>query len=85
MTTTIHVRYEILDDPSRRHPDSAPDAYAWGVRTVGLPGNLSVYGIGDTLDEALSDLGEGIRSALAEGPIPEELTREIEVIIGDAA
>jgi len=46
-----------------------------GVRAVGLPGNLSVYGVGDTLDEALLDLGEGIRTALADGPIPEELTR----------
>ena len=65
--------------------DSLPDAFAWGVRAVGLPGNLSVYGVGDTLDEALLDLGEGIRTALADGPIPEELTREITVVLGDAA
>jgi hypothetical protein len=83
--TTIHVRYEILDDPSGPQGQSAQDAYKWGVRTVGLPGNLSVYGVGDTLDEALDDLSEGVRSALAEGPIPEELTREIAIIIGDAA
>jgi len=83
--TTIHVRYEILDDPANPHPESLPDAFAWGVRAVGLPGNLSVYGVGDTLDEALFDLAEGIRTALADGPIPEELTREIAVVIGDAA
>lgn len=83
--TTIHVRYEILDDPAEPHPDSPPDAYSWGVRAVGLPANLSVYGVGDTLDEALDDLSEGIRLALADGPIPDELTREIAVNIGDAA
>lgn len=82
---TIHVRYEILDDPSRPHPDSAPDAGPWGVRAVGLPGNISAYGVGDTLDEALDDLSEGVRAALAGGPVPEELTREIAVTIGDAA
>jgi len=48
--TTIHVRYEILDDPANPRPGSLPDAFAWGVRAVGLPGNLSVYGVGDTLD-----------------------------------
>ena len=83
--TTIHVRYEILDDPGAPHPDALEDAYPWGVRAVGLPGKLSVYGVGDTLDEALRDLGEGIRAALADGPVPDELTREIAVIIGDAA
>jgi hypothetical protein len=83
--TTIHVRYEILDDPDEPHPETPPDAYAWGVRAVGLPANLSVYGVGDTLAEALQDLGEGIRAALADGPIPDELTREIAVVIGEAA
>lgn len=83
--TTIHVRYEILDNPGEPHPDSPDDAYPWGVRAVGLPGKLSVYGVGDTLDEALLDLSEGIRTALADGPIPDELTREIAVVIGDAA
>ena len=62
--TTIHVRYEILDDPSSPHPDSPPDAYPWGVRAVGLPGNLSAYGVGQTLDEALEDLTEGVRVVL---------------------
>jgi hypothetical protein len=56
-----------------------------GGRAVGLPGKLSVYGVGDSLDEALVDLSEGIRAALADGPIPDELTREIAVVIGDAA
>jgi hypothetical protein len=51
--TTIHVRYEILDDPRRPHPDSAPDAAAWGVRAVGLPDQFSAYGVGDTLEEPL--------------------------------
>ena len=83
--TTIHVRYEILDDPADPRPESVPDAFAWRVWAAGLPGNLSVYGVGDALDEALLDLGEGIRTALADGPIPEELTREITVVIGDAA
>lgn len=83
--TTIHVRYEILDDPRRPQPDSHQDACSWGVRAVGLPGKLSVYGVGDTLDEALLDLSEGIRTALADGPIPDELTREIAVVIEDAA
>ncbi len=82
---TIHVRYEILDDPGRSHPDSAPDSFAWGVQAVGLPANLSAYGVGDTLDEALADLSEGVRALFAAGPIPEELTREIAVIVGDAA
>jgi hypothetical protein len=49
--TTIHVRYEILDDPGRPDPDSAPDSFAWGVQAVGLPGNRSAFGVGDTLDE----------------------------------
>lgn len=83
--TTIHVRYEVLDDPGKPHPESSQEAHAWGVRAVGLPGNLSVYGVGDTLDEALRDLGDGIRTVLADGPIPDELTREIAVVIGDAA
>jgi len=83
--TTIHVRYEILDDPGRSHPDSAPDSLAWGVRAVGLPPNLSAYGVGDTLGEALDDLGEGIRALFSEVPLPEELTREITVSVGDAA
>jgi hypothetical protein len=83
--TTIHVRYEILDDPRRPHPDSSPDAAPWGVRAVGLPEKLSAYGVGDTLDEALADLSQGVRALLADGPIPDELTREIEVTVGDAA
>ena len=83
--TTIHVRYEILDDPSRSHQDSAPDSFPWGVQAVGLPANLSAYGVGDTLDEALHDLSEGVRALFAAGPIPEELTREIAVVVGDAA
>ena len=83
--TTIHVRYEVLDDASTVHPESPEDAYPWGVRAVGLPGKLSAYGVGDTLDEALVDLSKGIRAALADGPIPDELTRKIAVVIGDAA
>ena len=83
--TTIHVRYEILDDPGRPHPDSVPDSFAWGVQAVGLPGNLSVFGVGDTLAEALDDLGEGVRALFSAGPVPEELTREIAVTVGDAA
>jgi len=82
---TIHVRYEVLDDPGKPHPESSADAYAWGVRAVGLPANLRVYGVGDTLEAALRDLADGIRTALADGPIPDELTREIAVTIGDAA
>jgi hypothetical protein len=31
---TVHVRYEVLDDPAKPHPESPPDAYAWGVRAV---------------------------------------------------
>jgi len=45
----------------------------------------SVYGVGDTLEEALVDLSQRIRAALADRPIPDELTREIAVVIGDAA
>lgn len=71
--------YEILDDPSRPHPDSAPEAERWGVRAAGLPGELSAYGVGDTLDAALKDLAEGVRTLLADGHIPPELTREIDV------
>jgi hypothetical protein len=58
----VNVRYEILDDPRRPDPDSAKDAYPWGVRAVDLPVNLSVYGVGDTLEEALRDLGEGVKA-----------------------
>ena len=83
--TTIHVRYEILDDPRRPHPDSAPDAASWGVRAVGLPEEFSAYGVGNTLDEALDDLSQGVRALLGDGPVPDELTREIAVTIGDAA
>jgi hypothetical protein len=83
--TTIHVRYEILDDPRRPHPESAPDAAAWGVRAVGLPEELSAYGVGDTLEEALADLSQGVRALFSGGPVPDELTREIEVTVGDAA
>lgn len=83
--TTIHVRYEILDNPASPHPKSALEAHPWGVRAVGLPDHLSAYGVGDTLDEALQDLIEGVRALLTDGPIPDELTREITVTIGDAA
>jgi hypothetical protein len=65
---TVHVRYEILDDPGKPHPESPPDAYPWGVTAVGLPAGLSVYGVGDTLEEALSDLCVGIRAALPSRP-----------------
>jgi hypothetical protein len=83
--TTIHVHYEILDDPDLPHPETAAEAHAWGVRAVGLPGNLSAYGVGHTLDEALEDLIQGVQALLSEGPIPDELTQEITVTIGDAA
>jgi hypothetical protein len=83
--TTIHVRYEILDGPDSPHPESAPQAHPWGVRAVGLPDRLSAYGVGDTLDEALQDLIEGVRALLMDGPIPDELTQEITVTIGDVA
>lgn len=83
--TTIHVRYEILDNPGRVHPDSAPDSFAWGVQAVGLPENLSAFGVGDSLAEALDDLGEGIRALFHARQVPEELTREIAVTVGDAA
>jgi predicted RNase H-like HicB family nuclease len=83
--TTIHVRYEILDDPARPHPDSPADSYPWGVRAVGLPGNATAYGVGNTLEDALEDLSEGVRAALGDGPLPDELTREIAVTVGDAA
>jgi hypothetical protein len=82
---TIHVRYEILDNPAEQLPDAAADTYPWGVRAVGLPGGVSAYGVGDTLDGALHDLSEGVRAALGSGPLPDELTREIAVIVGDAA
>jgi hypothetical protein len=83
--TTIHVRYEILDDPGRPDPDPVPDSFAWGVQAVGLPGNLSAFGVGNTLAEALDDLGEGVRALFSAGAVPEELTREIAVTVGDAA
>jgi hypothetical protein len=41
IVTTIHVRYEIVDDPGHPDPDSAPDSFAWGVQAVGLPDNLA--------------------------------------------
>ena len=85
LVTTIHVRYEILDDPGRPHPDSASDSFAWGVQAVGLPGNLSAFGVGDILDEALGDLAEGIRALFSAASVPDELTREIAVTVGDAA
>jgi len=83
--TTIHVHYEILDDPGSPHLESPPEALKWGVRAVGLPDGLGAYGVGNTLDEALQDLIEGVRALLVDGPIPDELTREITVTIGDAA
>jgi hypothetical protein len=83
--TTIHVRYEILDEPAQPHPDSPEDSFAWGVRAVGLPENLSAFGVGDTLGEALDDLREGVRALFTGEPVPEELTREIAVTVGDAA
>ena len=83
--TTIHVRYEILDDPGRPDPDLVPDSFAWGVQAVGLPGQLSAFGVGDTLDQALDDLAEGIRALFSAGSVPDELTREIAVTVGDAA
>jgi len=55
------------------------------VQAVGPPGNLSAFGVGDTLAEALDDLGEGVRALFTAGPVPEELTREIAVTVGDAA
>jgi len=85
LVTTIHVRYVIVDDPGQPQADSVPDSFGWGVQAVGLPENLSAFGVGDTLAEALDDLGEGIRALFSAGPVPEELTREIAVIVGDAA
>jgi hypothetical protein len=85
LVTTIHVRYEILDDPGRPDPDLVPDSFAWGVQAVGLPGQLSAFGVGDTLDQALDDLAEGIRALFSAGSVPDELTREIAVTVGDAA
>jgi hypothetical protein len=55
------------------------------VQAVGLPENLSAFGLGDTLAEALDDLGEGIRGLFSAGPVPEELTREIAVTVDNAA
>jgi hypothetical protein len=55
------------------------------VQAVGLPGNLSAFGVGDTLDEALDDLAGGIRALFSAGSVPDELTREIAVTVGDAA
>jgi hypothetical protein len=83
--TTIHVHYEILDDPGHPRPETAAEAHAWGVRAVGLPGNLNAYGVGSTLDEALEDLIQGVQALLADGRIPDELTQEITVTVGDAA
>jgi hypothetical protein len=83
--TTFHVRYEILDDPRRSDPDADPDGFRWGVRAVGLPGDASVYGVGDTLDDALSDLVDGLQTVIGAGPVPDELTREVAVTIEDAA
>jgi hypothetical protein len=61
-------------------------------RATGFPGNVSAYGVSDTLDAALEDLSEGIRAALGAGPIPvgvgpipDELTRKIAVRVRDAA
>jgi hypothetical protein len=85
LVTTIHVRYEILDDPGRPDPDSPMDSFAWGVQAVGLPGNLGAFGVGDTLDEALDDLAKGIRALFGAGSVPDELTREIAVTVDDAA
>lgn len=81
---TIHVRYEILDDPTRSHPDSPEDSFAWGVRAVGMPDGLSAFGVGDTLSEALDDLREGVQALFTGEPVPEELTQEIAVTV-DAA
>ncbi|HLX51690.1 MAG TPA: hypothetical protein VKS82_25465 [Streptosporangiaceae bacterium] len=50
-----------------------------------MPEHLSAFGVGNTLEEALADLGEGIRALFADEPIPEELTREITVSLEDAA
>jgi hypothetical protein len=85
LVTTIHVRYEILDDPGRADTGSAPDSFTWGVQAVGLPENLSAFGVGDTLDEALDDLAEGIRVLFGAGSVPDELRREIAVTVSDAA
>jgi hypothetical protein len=41
--------------------------------------------VGDTLDSALAGLSEGIRAAIGDGPVPDELTREIAVTVEDAA
>ena len=78
-------RAGILDDSGRPDPDSVPDSFAWGVQAVGLPGQLSAFGVGDTLDQALDDLAEGIRALFSAGSVPDELTREIAVTVGDAA
>lgn len=58
---------------------------ATGEPTPCLPGDLSAFGVGDTLAEALDDLGEGVRALFNAGPVPEELTREIAVTVGGAA
>lgn len=68
--TASRVRYEILDDAGQNHPDSEPDAYPWGVRAVGLPAKVSAYGVGDSLEEALADLAEGIRPISLTGRCP---------------
>ena len=76
-----------LRDPGRPAPSASrlrAGCHPWGVRAVGLPEHISAYGVGDTLDEALDNLSEGVRAG-RDGPIPDELTREIAVTIGDAA
>ena len=52
---------------------------------MGLPENVSAYEVGDTLDIALEDLSEGAPAALGGGPVPDDLTREIAITVGDAA
>jgi hypothetical protein len=69
-----------------RRPSLRTPTVTTGTRwAVTLPGNLSAFGVGDTLAEALDDLGEGIRALFSAGPVPEELTREIAVTVDDAA
>jgi hypothetical protein len=74
-------------DPGRSCPPASrlPCGCPWGVRAVGLLGNVSAYEVGNTLDQALEDLSEGVRAALGDGSLPDELTREIAVTVGDAA
>ena len=83
--TTIHVRYEILDDPGRPHPDSAEDAYPW---RVGRPGFRETSAPTEWATHSTRHLRI---SAKASGPLsatdrfPDELTREISVRVRDAA